>query len=155
MEAASSTSAASNVTHIAASQLPTFVTQQNALQSSKQIAPPQVSVDHQGDNIQHVASSGGSIMVIQQPGVPSAVGLVTSSTSTSNNVTSASVQATSDHPSLGGLYTTTTALPAEYVLPGTNMISSGSQGYHVHVPVVPQQGGSEGNFVCVRFFTSY
>ena len=145
METVNSASTSSNVSHITANQLPTFVTQQNTMLSNKQIASQPVSVDHQGD-MQHVTSSGGSIMVVQQPGVPSAVGLVTSAVS--NSVTSASsVQATSDHANLGGLYTTATGLPAEYVLPGANMISSASQGYHVHVPVVPQQGANEGNMI--------
>jgi len=143
MEAASSASPSPNITHIAGNQLSTFATQHNAMQGNKQIASASISVEHQGDSIQHVTSTGGSIMVIQQPGIPSAVGLVTSATSSVSNASSATVQGSSDPSNLGGLYTTATGLPAEYVLPGTNMISSGSQGYHVHVPVVPQQGGNE------------
>ena len=145
METVSSNTASPNANHLSANQLPTFVTQPNAVQNSKKVASAG-SVDHQGDNIQHVVSSGGSIMVIQQPGVPSAVGLVASSVASSQSATSGTVQGTSDHPNLG-MYTTAAGLPAEYVLPGTNMISSGAQSFQVHVPVVPQQeGSSEGNY---------
>ena len=142
MEAVSSSASSANPNHLPLSQLPTFVTQHNTVHSSKQV--PTSAIDQQGENIQHVTSSGGSVMVIQQPQQPGApsIGLVASAVSSAQSATSVAGQVSSEHPQIGGLYTTATGIPGEYVMPGTNMIQSGAQGFHVHVPVVPQQEGS-------------
>lgn len=152
MEAVTSSAASANPSHLPLNQLPTFVTQQNAMPNSKQVSSASVMTGSHGESIQHVTSSGGSVMVIQHPGVPTAVGLLASAVSSSNNVPSGTVQGSSEHPHISGLYST-----AEYVLPqGSNMISSGGQGFQVHVPVVPQQeGNSEGKYAFIPFSLDY
>eukprot|EP00795_Rhopilema_esculentum_P002409 gene2409-18058_t len=143
MDNSNSSVSTSNSPQLSANQLPTFVTQQNSVQSNKQSQSSSIPINPQVENIQQVSSSAGSIMVIQ-PGIPSAVGLVPASGASSQVVSAGQAQASSEHPHIGGLYTTATGLPPEYVIPGTNMISSGTQGFHVHVPVMSQQeGGSE------------
>lgn len=146
MEAASVSGTSVSSTQLSANQLPTFVTQPNTSHTNKQVpALPTVSGNQHNDGMHHVTSTGAPIMVIQQPDVTSAVGLVAASAPSTQGIPGATVQAAAEQPQMGGLYTSATGLPAEYVIPGTNMLSQASQPFHVHVPVMQQQeGGSEG-----------
>eukprot|EP00794_Sanderia_malayensis_P006069 gene6069-6771_t len=134
-----------NTAQLTTSQLPTFVTQpsSNNLNKTGQVTSP-LNDHHRAEGIQHVTSSGASIMVIQQPTIPSAVGLVPASVSQGSVAGAGGVHAGAGDPQqLSSLYTTSTGLPAEYVMPGTNMLSSAAaQGFQVHVPVLQQQESS-------------
>ena len=146
MEAASVSVTSVSSAQLSANQLPTFVTQPNTSHTSKQVAAlPTASGNQQNDGMQHVTSTSAPIMVIQPPDVTSAVGLVAASAPSTQGMPGATVQTAPEQPQMGGLYTSATGLPAEYVIPGTNMLSQAAQPFQVHVPVMQQQeGGNEG-----------
>ena len=146
MEAASVSVTSVSSAQLSANQLPTFVTQPNTSHTSKQVpALPTASGNQQNSGMQHVTSTSAPIMVIQQPDVTSAVGLVAASAPSTQGMAGATVQTAAEQPQMSGLYTSATGLPAEYVIPGTNMLSQAAQPFQVHVPVMQQQeGGNEG-----------
>ncbi len=135
-------------TQLAQNQLPTFVTQTSSSSVNESLpTAAEINEHHRTEGIQHAtSSSAGRPIVVVHPNAPSAVGLVPSSGPVNHGpVAGAAVQASGDQQQMGGLYTTSTGLPAEYVIPGANMLPGGGQGFQVHVPVMQhQESGSEG-----------